>query len=211
MADLSRTLAADERHGELGIRPWSAEDIDDLGAYWARNRSHLAPTQPLRDDAFWTVAGQRRRFDAAANDVAGGRMHSYLVREDGVLVAEVGLSDVVRGAFASCHFGYSVDARRLRRGIASFAVAAVVDIAFTDLALHRVQAATLVANAASQEVLRRSGFQRIGVAAGYLAIAGAWQDHVLWQRVNDGLEPPVPGAALSPTSRAPAPGDPTPS
>jgi pimeloyl-ACP methyl ester carboxylesterase len=36
------------------------------------------------------------------------------------------------------------------------------------------------------------GFDRIGVAAGYLAIAGAWEDHVLWQRISPAMEPPSP-------------------
>ena len=49
--------------------------------------------------------------------------------------------------------------------------------------LHRVEAGTLVDNAASQVVLRRCGFEPYGTAAQYLFIAGAWQDHLLFQRV----------------------------
>ncbi len=170
---------------------WSTTDVDELGDYWARNRAHLSPTQPHRDPSFWTVEGQRRRLENAANDVAVGRMYPLLVREDGRLVAEIGLSDVARGAFHSCHVGYSVDGGRLRRGVATWAVAAAVDIAFVDLGLHRVQAATMVENVASQGVLRGCGFDRIGEAAGYLAIAGRWADHVLWQRLNTTMGPPA--------------------
>jgi [ribosomal protein S5]-alanine N-acetyltransferase len=39
-------------------------------------------------------------------------------------------------------------------------------------------------------VLERCEFVRIGVAAQYLAIAGSWRDHVLWQRTNPDLPPP---------------------
>jgi ribosomal-protein-alanine N-acetyltransferase len=189
MPELTRTVAPTDRHGELRIHVWSAADVDDLGDYWSRNRAHLSPTQPHRDDDFWTVEGQRARVQRAAHDVAIGRMYPFLVREDGRLVAEVGLSDVARGAFHSCHLGYSVDGNRLRRGIASAAVAAVVDIAFSEIGLHRLQAATMVENVASQGVLRRCEFERIGVATAYLAIAGGWRDHVLWQRVNATMEP----------------------
>ncbi len=193
MSAFTRATTPTERHGELRIHVWSTEDIDELGDYWARNRGHLSSTQPLRDEHFWTVDGQRRRVEGAAHDVAVGRMYPFLVREDGRLIAEVGLSDVARGAFHSCHLGYSVDGGRLRSGIASWAVSAVVDIAFTDIGLHRVQAATMVDNIASQGVLRRCDFERIGVATGYLAIAGTWRDHVLWQRANRAMEPPAPG------------------
>ncbi len=191
MSDLARIVAATHRHGELRLHLCSSEDVDELGAYWQRNRGHLSPTQPLRLDTFWTVEGQRERVAGTSPDVAAGRLYPFLVREDGRLVAEIGLSDVTRGAFHSCHLGYSVDAGRLRCGIATAAVRAVVDIAFADLALHRLQAATMVDNRASQGVLRRCDFERIGVATGYLAIAGAWRDHVLWQRVHRGMAPPA--------------------
>jgi ribosomal-protein-alanine N-acetyltransferase len=192
MAGVTRTGAPDGRRGQLQISVWSEDDIDELGAYWMRNREHLLPTQPHRDPAFWTVDGQRQRVERAADDVATGRIVPFLVREDGRLVGEVMLSDVAGGAFCSANLGYSVDGQRLRLGIAAWAVAAVVDVAFSDLALHRLQAGTMLDNIASQKVLERCEFVRIGVAAQYLAIAGSWRDHVLWQRTNPGMPPPSP-------------------
>jgi [ribosomal protein S5]-alanine N-acetyltransferase len=189
--DPARVGAPDGRRGQLQISVWSEDDVSELGAYWARNREHLLPTQPYRESDFWAVAGQRRRVERASHDVATGRIFPFLVREDGRLVAEIVLSDVARAAFCSANLGYSVDGRRLRVGIASWAVAAVVDIAFSDLGLHRLQAGTMLDNIASQKVLERCEFVRIGVAAQYLAIAGSWQDHVLWQRTNPGMPPPA--------------------
>jgi ribosomal-protein-alanine N-acetyltransferase len=57
-------------------------------------------------------------------------------------------------------------------------------MAFTELDLHRIQADTLVHNVASQRVLARNGFVRIGLAPRYLKIAGRWQDCVLHQVIN---------------------------
>jgi len=34
-------------------------------------------------------------------------------------------------------------------------------------------------------VLEKHGFERIGVARNYLRIAGAWRDHLLYQRTAD--------------------------
>jgi ribosomal-protein-alanine N-acetyltransferase len=51
------------------------------------------------------------------------------------------------------------------------------------LGLHRLQAATLRHNAASQKILQRSDFGEIGLAPAYLKIAGSWQDHILYQRI----------------------------
>jgi ribosomal-protein-alanine N-acetyltransferase len=52
-----------------------------------------------------------------------------------------------------------------------------------ELGLHRLQAATLPHNEASQAVLTRVGFERIGFAPSYLKIAGEWQDHVMFQLI----------------------------
>lgn len=61
----------------------------------------------------------------------------------------------------------------------------MVRTAFDELRLHRVQAETPLHNVRSQRVLRRNGFRRIGVAPAYLNIAGRWQDHILYQVIND--------------------------
>ena len=68
---------------------------------------------------------------------------------------------------------------------AAVAVADAVRHAFDDLGLHRLQADTLVHNAASRTVLTRSGFTEIGRAPRYLRIAGRWQDCILHQLLHE--------------------------
>lgn len=71
------------------------------------------------------------------------------------------------------------------RGLATAAVRDMVRVAFGELRLHRVQAETMLYNVRSQRVLKRNGFRRIGMAPAYLNIAGQWQDHILYQVIND--------------------------
>jgi ribosomal-protein-alanine N-acetyltransferase len=82
------------------------------------------------------------------------------------------LNNIVRGPFQSSSVGYWVSEDRNGQGLATAAVARIKVVAFDDLLLHRLQAETLVHNAASQ---------RIGLAPGYLNIAGRWQDHIMFQ------------------------------
>jgi [ribosomal protein S5]-alanine N-acetyltransferase len=97
------------------------------------------------------------------------------------VLGRITLNNIVRGAFQSCSLGYWVRSSANGRGHATAAVALMLRTAFTDLGLHRVEAGTLVHNAASQRVLERNGFERFGLAPQYLRIAGRWQDHVLFQ------------------------------
>lgn len=100
------------------------------------------------------------------------------------MVGRVTLADIVRGAFQSCHLGYWVSANHNGRGLATAAASAMKRVAFQELGLHRIQAGTLLHNVASQQVLERNGFVRFGVAPAYLNIAGAWQNHALYQVVS---------------------------
>jgi ribosomal-protein-alanine N-acetyltransferase len=61
----------------------------------------------------------------------------------------------------------------------------VIDQAFGELGLHRLEAGTLPDNFGSQRVLEKNGFERFGLAHRFLLIAGEWRDHVLFERVAE--------------------------
>ena len=97
------------------------------------------------------------------------------------IVGRFNLSGIVRGPFQNAGLGYWVDAGYAGKGLATAAVQAIVRVARDDLGLHRVEASTLLHNHGSQRVLRKAGFEHIGMAPSYLRIAGTWQDHNLYQ------------------------------
>jgi [ribosomal protein S5]-alanine N-acetyltransferase len=107
------------------------------------------------------------------------------------IVGAINLSNVVRGAFQSCNVGYWVAQEHNGNGYATRALGLLCERAFGELALHRVEAGTLLDNVASQRVIEKNGFTRIGIAPRYLQIAGVWSDHVLFQRTAD--DPPPDG------------------
>jgi ribosomal-protein-alanine N-acetyltransferase len=156
-----------------------------LGAAYRRNRRHLAPWEPVRDESFYTDDGQ---VAAVAGQLAGARQGqptAWVVMQADQVVARVNLNNIVMGVLRSGSLGYWVDADHQGRGLASAAVQHVC--AHADArGLHRVEAGTLLHNVASQRVLERCGFHEFGTAPSYLFIAGAWQDHRLYQRIlND--------------------------
>lgn len=161
----------------IRLRPLAPGDADVVLDYERRNRAHLAPFDPDRDEAFFTPAETARRV---AEQVAHPGRRDWLVMDGGDVVGRIAVSNIVHGAFMSANLGYSVDHERSGRGTATAAVALVVREAFGPLGLHRLEAGTLLDNVASQRVLEKNGFTRIGVAPRYLRIAGAWRDHVLF-------------------------------
>ena len=161
-------------------------DAEELSAVRTREQQFLAPWEPIRPEGFTTVDGQAEIIAKHLEQYESGTsLPLAILDDDGAIVGTIALSGIVRGPFLSAHLGYWVASSANGRGYATSAVAATLDLAFGELGLHRVQAATLPHNAGSQRVLAKNGFERIGYAQRYLKIAGRWQDHVLFQRLAE--------------------------
>ncbi len=167
------------------VVPLRSSDAPRLAAAYRRNREHLAPWEPARTDRFFTPAGQQEVIGGKLALAGAGSEVPWVLVSDGRIVGTVTITGIVRGPFLNGHLGYWVDSEFTGRGIGSAAVAFAVEAARNALGLHRLQAATLPHNSASQRVLDRAGFEDIGVARAYLRIAGGWQDHQLYQRILD--------------------------
>jgi [ribosomal protein S5]-alanine N-acetyltransferase len=160
------------------------EDAPLLTELVQLNREFLSPWEPIRPDGYFTVDGQRRTIEDVLRQYDQQLALPHVILENGEIVGRVTLSNIVRGAFQSCHLGFWVSAARNGRGLATGAVRHIAHEAFVGLRLHRIEAGTLRHNLASQRVLERNGFVRFGVAPRYLNIAGHWQDHAMYQLLN---------------------------
>ncbi len=165
----------------------TTDDAPALARLVRANRDFLAPWDPVHDDDYFTEAGQLAGIRGALVQYRQGvRLPHVILGESGALAGRINLNNIVRGAFQSGSLGYWVSATENGRGLATAAVRDMVRLAFGELGLHRVEAGTLLHNVRSQRVLEHNGFTRYGMAPGYLKIAGRWQDHVLYQRLDPG-------------------------
>jgi ribosomal-protein-alanine N-acetyltransferase len=161
------------------------DDVPTLVDLLRANREFLAPWEPLRTEEFFTVEYQDTAIAEALKQAELGTVAPHVILDDGKLVGRITLNNIVRGPLQSAKIGSWVAAAANGRGVATAALAAMIPVAFDELQLHRIAAATLLHNVRSQRVLERSGFVRFGVAPRYLKIAGRYQDHALYQRLAD--------------------------
>lgn len=163
------------------IRPVRPEDGEGLAALYRANRDFLAPFEPVRPPEFFTADGQRMRLERQL----AGETHPFAILDGDAIAGTINLFGIVRDSLQSGVIGYWVDHARNDLGLATGAVGDILAYAFGDLALHRIEAATLVDNIPSQRVLEKNDFERIGLARSYLRIAGGWRDFFLFQRLAD--------------------------
>ena len=163
------------------------DDAPALAKLLQANRDFLAPWDPVHGDGYFTEAGQLAEVRSTLSQYRQGtKLPHVILGESGQVAGRINLNNIVRGAFQSGSLGYWVSATENGRGLATAAVGEMVQLAFAELRLHRVEAGTLLHNVRSQRVLERNGFTRFGVAPGYIKIAGRWQDHALYQLLNPG-------------------------
>ncbi|MFB7466252.1 GNAT family N-acetyltransferase [Streptomyces sp. NPDC056224] len=175
------------------MRALAPGDAAGLAGAFARNRAYMAPFEPVRPEDFYTERGQRARIEGMLAERDAGRMVPYVLADaaTGAPVGAINLGSIARGPLCSGGVGYWVDRAWHGRGLATAALEEVCRAARDDLGLHRVEAGTLLDNAASQRVLLKAGFEPYGVAPRYLHINGAWRDHRLFQRLLHD-DPPAP-------------------
>jgi ribosomal-protein-alanine N-acetyltransferase len=164
------------------IRPLVSADAEELAVLYTANREFLVPYEPQRPEDFYTAGGQGRRLEEAAE---GGEGWRFAILDGEEIAGRINLSDVIRGPLQLANVGYFVDRRRNGRGLATAAVAAVIEFAFGEAGLHRLEAGTLPDNLASQRVLEKNGFARFGLAHKLLLLGDEWRDHVLFERIAE--------------------------
>ena len=80
-------------------------------------------------------------------------------------MGSIGLNDVVWGAFCSAFLGYKLDAAYTGKGYMTEAVRLVVEYAFTQLGLHRIEANVMPRNTASLRVVEKTALCRRALPA----------------------------------------------
>lgn len=97
----------------------------------------------------------------------------------------INLNEIVRGNFQSAYVGYYVGSLYAGQGYMQEALKLVIDYAFHNMGLHRLEANIQPANTASIALVKRCGFHKEGFSPRYLKINGTWRDHERWAILAD--------------------------
>lgn len=167
------------------LRAPGISDFEAWATLRAVSRDHLQPWEPRWADDALTRDGYRRRlawFERLRRQDLGEAWFIYLRRND-TLLGGITLSNLRRGASQCGELGYWIGQPHAGKGYMTEALALVVGHSFGPMKLHRLEAACVPENEASQRVLRRAGFRPEGVLREYLKIDGLWRDHQLYARL----------------------------
>jgi ribosomal-protein-alanine N-acetyltransferase len=108
------------------------------------------------------------------------RVSRFVRIEDDDLAGVVNISEIVLGSFRSAYLSYYALEPHQRRGYMRAGVSAMIQLAFREHRLHRLEANIQPDNVASIALVRGLGFELEGYSPRYLKIGGRWRDHERW-------------------------------
>ncbi|EPJ55042.1 MAG: hypothetical protein OFPI_04770 [Osedax symbiont Rs2] len=162
------------------------QDQPLLAEYYAINKEHLAPWEPLREWEYFSETETILRIKSAllAFKQQSAFHFTLLNKTNDEVLGVCNFSNVVRGPLQACHLGYAISVKHQGKGLMQEALLAATDYTFNNLKLHRIMANYIPENIRSAKVLQKLGFKKEGFSPSYLKIAGKWQDHVLTALIN---------------------------
>jgi RimJ/RimL family protein N-acetyltransferase len=182
----------------LMLRPMTAADVDDIHAY--QSLADVCRYLPFAPRTREEVAAKVAEYSTAVTLAGDGDFWQLAVErrtEPGRVIGDVYFT-ISSTADARGEIGWTLHPDCVGRGYMTEAAAAVLDIAFGGLGLHRVIARLDPRNQASAALCRRLGMRREAHFVEDLMFKGAWGDTDIYALRDREWPPEEPGTGRSP-------------
>ena len=174
-------------HNDVRLRLVRMKDSKNMEHLILSNREWLRPweaTNPEGPNSF-DIRGQIRMLLKAMDNTT---CLPFVIEENGVLVGQLNVANILFGSVSSCVIGYWVAPEAAGRQITPTAVALVSDYLFNTVGLHRVEIDIRPENVSSLRVVEKLGFRYEGLKQRFIHINGAWRDHYVFALTSEEVE-----------------------
>jgi ribosomal-protein-serine acetyltransferase len=161
----------------LGVRPLESEDAPELHALIEANRDHLAQWLPWADGQ--TIEGTERFLAEAEEQFDRDDGFQAKIEPEGEIVGVVGFHSV-DWVNRSTSLGYWLATGAQGRGTMTVVVGALLDHAFYEWELHRVEIHCAPENSRSRAIPERLGFREEAQLRETELVGGRYLDSVVY-------------------------------
>lgn len=158
--------------------------------YYARNKEFLNDWEPAKGNEFYSLTFHEEQLLKDLDQIdQKNSFRLWIFKKDSPdrIIGKISFNNIVRGAFLSCHLGYSLDKDEINKGYMTEALRKAIDIVFREYGLHRIEANIMPKNLRSLKVVEKLGFYNEGIAYNYLKINSKWEDHIHMVLINDNV------------------------
>jgi [ribosomal protein S5]-alanine N-acetyltransferase len=169
----------------LSIRPLSSGDYSS----WYKGFDERLPSQHRHDPGRldmsvcteeWFASLVEKHQSLALDDI------SYILgvfeKENGTHLGMIDFSTLARNEFQWGRIGYTIHNQFWGRGYGKEAVAGALNVAFSELDFHRIEAHINLDNHASIQLAKSTGMEFECIRKGFIHELGEWTDHLIYYR-----------------------------
>ncbi|MQR94504.1 GNAT family N-acetyltransferase [Fictibacillus phosphorivorans] len=169
------------------IKLLTLNDLQALFDNETRNREFFQQYAPERESDFYSLDGQARRITEMEERKEKGLGYSFgiFLQDTHELIGQIGLFKIERGPAQKGMVGYSLDKVHNGKGYMTQALSLLIDFAFHELKLHRIEAEVMPQNMGSIQLLLKAGFHKEGISKKNVKINGRWEDHQVLAILNE--------------------------
>ena len=174
----------------LIIRPMEISDYEVWKEYFStmdesRNiwDNHNRPSERLTKTTFLKILKSQKRMRE------GDKFYDLIVfkKASRQIIGSVAAMDVLRSVSQTAYLGYTIHNKFWGQGYGKEATKAMIDIAFRDLKLHRVEAGIEPKNRRSILLARSLGLRKEGLKKKVVYLRGQWNDLLIYSTTCEEL------------------------
>ena len=128
-----------------------------------------------------TLDDQIKDIKNTTKDMYRGKGMSFTIKENDDVVGFIDIYKINK-TDKSCAIGFGIKKSEWKKGLATKAIKQVVDIV-TKMGFHTIEATVFPGNIASEKVLNKNGFIKIGTMKDYYYANGKYIDRILYWKV----------------------------
>jgi ribosomal-protein-alanine N-acetyltransferase len=162
--------------------------------FYQRNRPFFDAWELTRADNFYSESYQRACLQIEYNEIVRKHMARFYLyhKEDyqtnpdsAPIIGSVSISDIRLGGFRRGMFGYKLDHELWGQGYAREACEQLIQIAWNDLQLHRLESFIMPTNQRSIRLIEQLGFQYEGLDRAAIEVNHKYEDHLRYALINE--------------------------
>ncbi len=157
----------------------------DVLRFYLKDQALFEQYEADRSPNFYTENHQRTILQLEYGltlKLAQVRFYVFLKDDPSTIIGTVCLYDI-SNTYSRAEIGYKFSSAYHHKGYATEAIEKLIDIAFSELNLHRLCAHVLEENIPSIRLLVGLGFEKEGVCRDFLCLNGMWTDHLQYSLI----------------------------
>lgn len=152
-----------------------------------RNRAVFEGISIGRNESYYTLEGQAELITRYTQEREHRQRYSFgiFLNESEELIGDISLVEIMADSTKKWILGYVLDGFHHGKGYMTEAIALVLEFAFKEAGLKRIEAGAKPDNVGSIRVLTKAGFQKVEAEAHHkVLINGKAEDHVMFYKVK---------------------------